>query len=94
MTTVPLRSDSFVSRKIGEDTIIVPVRAGVANLEAVFTMNAVGSAIWNRIDGKATVGELARALADEFEISPEAAAPDVEEFVRLLSDKGLVVSTP
>ena len=94
MTTVPLRSDSYVSRKIGEDTIIVPVRAGVANLEAVFTMNAVGSAIWNRIDGKATVGELARALADEFEISPEAAAPDVAEFVKLLAHKGLVVDAP
>ena len=81
-----------MSRKIGDDTIIVPVRAGVANLEAVFTMNAVGSVIWNRIDGKATVGDLARAVADAFEISPEAAAPDVEEFVRLLSDKGLVVT--
>ncbi len=52
------RSESFVSRKVGDDIILVPVRAGVANLEAVFTMNAVGSAIWNRIDGTATVDDL------------------------------------
>ena len=89
--TVPRRSDAFVSRKVGDDTIIVPVRAGVANLEAVFTMNAVGTTIWQRIDGQATVDELARALSDEFDVSPAAAAADVAEFVRLLSEKGLVV---
>jgi hypothetical protein len=87
---VPKRSESFVSRKVGDDTIIVPVRAGVANLEAVFTMNAVGSAIWSRIDGRTTLDELARAVADEFDVTAAAAAPDVAEFVQLLADKGLV----
>ena len=86
------RSESFVSRKVGDDIILVPVRAGVANLEAVFTMNAVGSAIWSRIDGTATVDDLARALADEFDVTAAVAATDVEEFVRLLADKGLVVT--
>jgi hypothetical protein len=90
--TTPRRSESFVSRKVGDDIILVPVRAGVANLEAVFTMNAVGSAIWSRIDGTATVDDLARALADEFDVTAAVAATDVEEFVRLLADKGLVVT--
>ena len=90
--SAPRRSESFVSRKVGDDVILVPVRAGVANLEAVFTMNAVGSAIWNRIDGTATVDDLARAVADEFDVPAAVAATDVEEFVRLLSDKGLVLT--
>jgi hypothetical protein len=89
---VPKRSDGYVSRKVGDDTIIVPVRAGVANLEAVFTMNAVGSAIWQRIDGRATVDDLARAVAEEFDVTAAAAAPDVAEFVQLLAHKGLVVA--
>ena len=91
---VPRRSDTFVSRKIGDDTIIVPVRAGVANLEAVFTMNAVGTTIWERIDGQVSVDALARAVSDEFDVSPADAAADVVEFVRLLSEKGLVVAAP
>jgi hypothetical protein len=90
--SAPRRSESFVSRKVGDDIILVPVRAGVANLEAVFTMNAVGSAIWSRIDGTATVDDLARAVADEFDVAAAVAATDVEEFVRLLSAKGLVVT--
>jgi coenzyme PQQ synthesis protein D (PqqD) len=85
------RADGFVSRAFGVETVVVPVRAGVANLEAIFTMNAVGSAIWSRIAGPVTVDELARAISREFEISEAAAVPDVVEFVDLLLSKGLVV---
>lgn len=89
---MPRRSESVVSRKIGDDTVIVPVRAGVANLEAVFTLNAVATTIWNRIDGQATLEELARVVTDEFDVSAASAAADVAEFVGLLSEKGLVVA--
>jgi hypothetical protein len=86
------RADGFVSRAFGAETVVVPVRAGVANLEAIFTMNAVGSAIWSRIEGPVALDELARAVSREFEISEDAAKPDVVEFVELLVSKGLVVS--
>jgi hypothetical protein len=85
------RADGYVSRAFGAETVIVPVRAGAANLEAIFTMNAVGSAIWSRIADPVAVDELARAISREFDISEEAAVPDVVEFVDLLLSKGLVV---
>jgi hypothetical protein len=88
--TVPRRSDRFVSRSVGGETFVVPVRAGVADLEAIFTMNAVGTAIWTRIDGKASVDDLARALATEFDVTEAEAAVDVAAFIELLAAKGLV----
>jgi len=88
--TVPRRSQRFVSRSVGGETFVVPVRAGVADLEAIFTMNQVGTAIWTRIDGKKTVDELARLLAVEFDVTETDAAADVTAFVELLSSKGLV----
>ena len=88
--TVPRRSDRFVSRSIGSETFVVPVRAGVADLEAIFTMNEVGTAIWTRIDGQKSVDELARALAAEFDVTTAEAAADVAAFVELLASKGLV----
>jgi hypothetical protein len=89
--TIPRHSDRFVSRAFGDETVVVPVRAGVANLEAIFTMNAVGSTIWRHIDGKATVDDLARTVAREFAITEAEAAPDVVAFVDLLETKGLVL---
>ena len=87
---IPRRSDRFVSRSVGGETFVVPVRAGVADLEAIFTMNAVGTAIWSRIDGKTSVDALARSLAAEFEVTEAEAAADVAAFVELLAAKGLV----
>jgi hypothetical protein len=88
--TVLRRSDRFVSRSVGGETFVVPVRAGVADLESIFTMNEVGTAIWTRIDGQKTVDELARGLAAEFDVTEVDAAADVAAFVELLASKGLV----
>ncbi len=86
----PRRSNGYVSRDIDDELIVVPVRAGVANLEAIFTMNGVGSAIWRRIDGQASVADLARALSAEFDVSEAEAVADVSAFVDQLAARGLV----
>jgi hypothetical protein len=88
--TVPRRSERFVSRSVGGETFVVPVRAGIADLESIFTMNEVGTAIWTRIDGTKTVDELARALAAEFDVTEVDAGADVAAFIDLLASKGLV----
>jgi hypothetical protein len=88
--TVLRRSERFVSRSVGGETFVVPVRAGVADLEAIFTMNEVGTAIWTRMDGKTDVDEIARGLAAEFDVDAVVAAADVAAFVALLAAKGLV----
>ena len=81
---------AFVSRTIADDVIIVPVRGGVGDLESIFTLNAVGASIWKLIDGRTSLQALAVARARGFEVSEAAAAADVQEFVELLSAKGLV----
>ena len=70
----------------------MPVSAGVGNLEAVFTMNAVGAVIWNGIDGRATLGDLTRAVTAAFAVGPELAARDVADYVGVLAARGLVVA--
>jgi hypothetical protein len=88
----PRRADGFLTRLIGDEMVIVPVRSGVANLEALFTMNPVGAAIWGRIDGQATPQDLADGLADEFAVTPAEALADVNEFLALLAAKGLLAA--
>lgn len=86
----PRRSDDFVTRVIGDEMVVVPVRLGVANLESMFTMNGVGTAIWQRLDGQATVQEVAAGLASEFAVTPAEALADVNDFLALLAAKGLL----
>jgi hypothetical protein len=91
---VPRKADGFVSRDIADDTIIVPIRGGVGDLNAIFTLNAVGATIWKLIDGATPLERLAGAVVNAYEVTLDKAARDVDEFVKLLIDKGLLVRVP
>lgn len=94
MTTVPRKADGFLSRSIGDETIIVPVRGGVGDLDAIFTLNPVGATIWNLIDGATPLDRLAAAVSAEYEVTPEAARGDVDRFLQTLAERGLLAGPP
>ena len=55
-------------------------------------LNAVGSRVWELIDGRRTVDEIVTQIVGEFEVTPEVAARDVGTFVAELLDKRLVTA--
>ena len=59
------RSDNrtFVTRRIADETIIVPVVGGVGDLDAIFTLNEVGSVIWQLVDTPTTVHAIVEEIA-------------------------------
>jgi hypothetical protein len=83
-----------VTRKIGDETIVVPVRSGVADLEAIYTFNDTGTLIWAGIGAGWRLGEIAKALADEFVVSEETALGDVRSFLGTLLEDHLVELIP
>ncbi len=82
--------EDLVSRDIGGEIILVPVRAGVGDLDGVYALNEVGGAIWRRLDGRATVGELAADIAEEYDVAAACAERDVGRFLAELAGAGLV----
>lgn len=53
-------------------------------------LNPVGSRIWELIDGRRSVEEIAQLIIQEFDVQPEEAAKDVRSFVDELLGRGLV----
>lgn len=53
-------------------------------------LNPVGSRVWELIDGRRSVEEMAGLIVEEFDVTPEAAAQDVRGFVEELLARGLV----
>jgi coenzyme PQQ synthesis protein D (PqqD) len=80
---------SFVTRRIAGETILVPVTGQVADLDAVYTLNDVGSFIWLLIDGRRSAQAIAEAVTDEYDVTLEQAALDVDELLTALETKGL-----
>ena len=82
----------FVTRQIGSETIIVPICGGVGELDAIYTLNEIGSRIWQLIDGPTPITRIAETLCSEYDVSLEEATNDVVEFLTSLKSKGLIGS--
>ena len=68
----------------GQATIVLPSRAEVN------VLNEFGSAVWDAIDGKSSLGDILERLLPEYDISREQAEADLLEFVGSLQAHGMV----
>jgi hypothetical protein len=84
------KDKDIVTRNIAGETIIVPVRSNVGDLNSIYTLNEVGTTIWELIDGKKDVKKIIEMIYSEYEISAEEAERDVIEFIEQLKEAEMI----
>jgi hypothetical protein len=85
-----MQSDSVVSRVIAGETLIVPVRGGVGDLASIYSLNELGSFLWQLLNPPKTFNELVTIVVDEYEVSTETAQCDIRNFFGKIKDAGLI----
>jgi hypothetical protein len=85
-----VRSETVVTREIGGETIVVPVRGGVGDLTGLFTFNEIATGIWRLLAAGRTTDEVAHWVEENYEVSEEQARTDVAGFLEELRQHGLV----
>ena len=92
MEAAYIPSEDVVAREIEGELIIVPLAAGIGDLEdELYTLNETGKVLWARLDGKSTLRELARGLAEEYEAPPGEIEEDVRGLVAELVRRRMLV---
>ncbi len=79
-----------MTRQIASETIVVPVRSHVVDLESIYSMDEVGSLIWKLIDGRTSFEEIVEAICENYDIGCEEATKDAREFLLSLETAGLI----
>lgn len=87
-----IRNQEVVSRKIQGELIIVPIRSGVGDLNSLYTLNPVGSVLWDFMTEGHTIAEMVQRVCDEFEVTKAQARKDIENFLDSLLEEKLVLS--
>ncbi len=87
------RTEEFVARTIAGETVLVPIRRQIGDLESIYTLNAVATFIWERLAAPATAAEIARALEEAFAGDPAEMSADLEAFLDELLHLGAVRPT-
>jgi len=75
------QSATIVTRKTGNEYVLVPITNNIADMNSVYTLNETGAFIWEHIDGKRNVEEIISALITEYDIDKQNAESDVFSFI-------------
>lgn len=84
-------SENVVAREIEGEVIIVPLTAGVGDTEGeLYSLNDIGKAVWERLDGKTSLKNLISSLAQEYEGGAGEIEADVLGFMGELVRRRIV----
>lgn len=71
-------SEDIVAREIEGEIIIVPLTAGIGDAEDdLFSLNETGRAFWKLLDGKKTLAQIAKALAEKYDTPRASIEKDI-----------------
>ena len=85
-----VKEGNFVTREIAGETIIVPIRGRTEDLDSIFTLNELGTLIWNLLDGRTNVSQIVEAISKTYDVMGDEATQDTIEFLTLLETSGLI----
>jgi hypothetical protein len=85
-----VRNSATVSRVIAGETLVVPICAGIGDMEAIYTFNEVGGELWHSLQQSQTEEDLVALVMQKFNVAAEVAEVDVRSFLGDLKQIGLV----
>lgn len=82
--------EGFCIRKILDETVIIPTGKAGHCLSGLISVNETGEFLFELLQTEQTMESLAAGLLNEFEVEKETAEADVEAFVKVLTDNGML----
>lgn len=81
--TVYRKKEDIVTRKIAGETLLVPIRSQVADMQKIFALdNQVAEYIWQQLDGRQSLQEIRAGIVDSYDVEEERAGADIRDFIQ------------
>lgn len=88
-------SEDIVAREIEGELIIVPLAAGIGDLEdELYTLNDTGRSIWALLNGRNTLADIVSVLEQEYDEQVDQITINVLGFVEELQKRKILVENP
>jgi hypothetical protein len=79
-------------RKVGTESILVPVRNHVGDLDSVYVFTSVAARIWALIDGERDVDSIVATICNEYDADPNVVRADLEELLGSIEGAELIAA--
>ena len=85
-----IKKGDVIAREIAGETILVPVRGNLTDLQRIWSLNPTAGYIWKNLDGRKSLADIHKGMLDAFDVEEKEAALDMQELITGLLDAGLV----
>lgn len=75
------RNPDIVYREIAGEYILVPIHHQAGEADSIYVLNETGTRIWELVDGKRTLADIAGLITAEFDVDENTLADDLLEYV-------------
>ncbi|WP_072298075.1 PqqD family protein [Paracoccus sp. SM22M-07] len=79
---------------VSPDCVSCPVEDGVAILDlksnTYFSLDEVGTSIWDQMSNPASLDDLTQAVSAEYEVAPEECRGDIQDLLKDMLQHGLI----
>jgi Coenzyme PQQ synthesis protein D (PqqD) len=90
MDRIYCKKENIITREIVGETLLVPIRGELANMQKLFALEDVSAFIWEELDGVKTLGFILERVTDSFEVDRRGAETDLVEFIDALEAAELI----
>lgn len=75
------KRDDIVTRKMEDETVLVPLADNVADMDAIIKLNETGTFVWDNIDGERTLGDIVELATQVYDVDQDQAEADIVDFI-------------
>ncbi|TAJ15536.1 PqqD family protein [Marinilabiliaceae bacterium JC017] len=86
-----VKATGFVEQQIGEETVLVPLVESVAKMQEVFTLNELGTFVYELLEKKMAFQELLSNVVNSYDVSAEEAHQDLQQFLLQALNKKVII---
>jgi hypothetical protein len=83
---------SVIPRQIAGETILVPVRQNLGDMESIYVLNETATRAWELFDGERSLQQICDQIVQEFDVDPQDAEFDLLELVDQLEQIGALAA--
>lgn len=86
------KSNEIVAREIEGELIIIPMVAGIGNMEnEIYALDEIGQEIWNRIDGQRSVNQIINELEALYDTDHETIQKDALGLIKEIASRRIII---
>ncbi|CAK8724594.1 Coenzyme PQQ synthesis protein D (PqqD) [Candidatus Electrothrix laxa] len=88
---VLIKADNIVTRKVMDETLLVPISGELASMDNLYSLNETGACVWEALDGSRSLAEIGAQLERLYDTNLETIESDLLDLVSEFFEAGLVV---